>query len=78
MKNLRRVINQENEGFENKSFCEKVSTLSSQVKRQLRAEPILIVCLIGNSIVKLMAVLFSNYLVLWIASYKNSGYLESD
>lgn len=25
-----------------------------------------------------MAVLFSNYLVLWISSFKSSGYLESD
>jgi nitrate/nitrite transporter NarK len=34
--------------------------------------------LIGNAIGKLMAVIFSNYLVLWISTYKHSGYLKSD
>lgn len=67
-----------NDEFENQSLCSKIGALSSQVKRQLQTEPILIVCLIGNSIVKLLAVLFSNYLVLWIASFKSKGLLESD
>ena len=58
--------------------CAKISNLSKAVHVHLQEEPILAVCLLGNSIVKQITILFSNYLVLWIASYEKTGYLEND
>ena len=52
--------------FEKQSFCTKVCLLTKAVKRCLYDMPILSVALLGNMVVKLMAVLFSNYLILWI------------
>ena len=36
------------------------------------------VTLLGNMVCKLMAVLFSNYLILWVSTFTKSGYLQSD
>lgn len=52
--------------FEKQSFCTKVCLLTKAVKRTLYDMPILTVTLFGNMVTKLLAVLFSNYLILWI------------
>ena len=40
--------------------------------------PILSICLMGNMVCKLMAVLFSNYLILWIQTFVKTGHLKSN
>jgi predicted MFS family arabinose efflux permease len=45
--------------------------LAGMVQKQLNEQPILLVCLIGSSITKLLSVLFSTYLILWIQSFDN-------
>lgn len=47
----------------------KLYKFTDLVKEQLNDQPILLVCLIGSGITKLVSVLFSTYLILWIQSF---------
>ena len=40
------------------------------VKKEIRKKPILTTCLVGSSITRLLSVLFSTYLILWIQHFK--------
>ena len=44
----------------------------------MKEKPILIICIIGAAITRLLAVLFSTYLILWIQKFADEGVLESD
>jgi hypothetical protein len=52
--------------FNEKSFLEKVKDLSVIVKNEMIKNPVLLMCMIGGTITKLVSVLFSTYLILWI------------
>ena len=45
---------------------EKVAELTGIVRNQLKKKPILYVVILGAAITRLLAVLFSTYLILWI------------
>jgi len=51
---------------ESRSIKSKVTKFTDLVKEQLSDQPILLTCLIGSAITKLVSVLFSTYLILWI------------
>ena len=43
----------------------------------MRQKPVILISIIGAAIIRLFAVLFSTYLLLWIQSYSYNGVLES-
>lgn len=45
---------------------EKIERFTRLVKEELLSKPILVTTMIGSSITRLIAVLFSTYLILWI------------
>lgn len=47
------------------------------VRKELKKKPILTMCVIGSAITRLLSVLFSNYLILWIQSYAGTSKLDS-
>ena len=47
------------------------------VSKELKKKPILTMCVVGSAITRLLSVLFSNYLILWIQSYAGTPKLES-
>lgn len=54
---------------EKKTLYYKVSKFNYLVRKQLNEQPLLLVTLVGASITRLLAVLFSTYLLLWIQSF---------
>lgn len=52
--------------FQELTLVEKVAELTTIVKRQLAKKPILYIVIMGAAITRLLAVLFSTYLILWI------------
>lgn len=55
--------------FDNQPTNRKVSELNSLVWMEIKENPLLLVLMFGASITKLIAVLFSIYLLLWIQSF---------
>jgi len=55
--------------FQKLSLLQKVTELTTIVIIELYETPLLIVCMVGASITRLLSVLFSTYLVLWIQSF---------
>ena len=47
----------------------------SQVKTECARDPKYIICFFGAAIIRLIAVLFSNFLLLWITSFVDEGLL---
>lgn len=45
---------------------QKINELTSIVQGQLKKKPILYIVILGAAITRLLAVLFSTYLILWI------------
>jgi hypothetical protein len=58
------------------SFKNKVMKFARMVKEDLLEKPILVTTIIGGSITRLIAVLFSTYLILWIQSF--DGHKDGD
>ena len=52
--------------FEKLSLCEKSVKFSKIVCKEMKNNSILTLCMIGATITRLIAVLFSTYLILWI------------
>jgi hypothetical protein len=52
--------------FEDQSYYAKVKGLTIVVIKEMKAKPILLVSVIGATITRLISVLFSSYLILWI------------
>ena len=59
-------MEQEIVNFDQKSNYDKVAELTSIVCIEIKENPILVVSMIGGTITKLLSVLFSTYLILWI------------
>ena len=59
-------MEQEIVNFDQKSNYDKVAELTSIVCIEVNENPILVVSMIGGTITKLLSVLFSTYLILWI------------
>ena len=59
-------MEQEIVNFDQKSNYAKVAELTSIVCIEIKENPILVVSMIGGTITKLLSVLFSTYLILWI------------
>lgn len=60
--------------FQELTLFEKVAELTTIVKKQLKKKPILYIVILGAAITRLLAVLFSTYLILWI----NVHFMASD
>ena len=52
--------------FQELTLVEKVSELTEIVQQQLKKKPILQIVIVGATITRLLSVLFSTYLILWI------------
>jgi len=52
--------------FDDLSIKDKMMKFTRIVKKELKKKPILTTCLLGASITRLLSVLFSTYLILWI------------
>ena len=52
--------------FKEMTFWQKVQELTDSMNSQLKKKPILYIVILGASITKLLSVLFSTYLILWI------------
>lgn len=48
---------------------EKMGRFTAVVLAELKSKPVLLMCLVGTGITKLLTVLFSTYLILWIQSF---------
>ena len=70
-------IQQDSRSFDDSTFSDKVKKISVTVYQNLRDKPILVVCIIGAAITRLIAVLFSTYLILWIQKFAEEGILKS-
>lgn len=55
--------------FEHKSTCQKIQELTLIVTSEVVENPLLLICMIGGTITKLISVLFSTYLILWIQTF---------
>lgn len=55
--------------FKSKSFVTKVKELTFIVWAEMKTNPVLIMCMFGGTITKLVSVLFSTYLILWIQTF---------
>lgn len=55
--------------FEKQSTYGKVRELTIIVYREMQQNPVLLMCMIGGTITKLVSVLFSTYLILWIQTF---------
>jgi len=58
--------------------CEKLKILSIRLCEVLGSDVRYIAALLCSMVIKLVAVLFSVYLILWITSFIDVGVLESD
>ena len=54
---------------------EKLKLIISQVQTECARDPKYIICFFGAAIIRLIAVLFSNFLLLWITSFVDEGLL---
>ena len=70
-------LQQDSKAFEKSTFSDKVKKITLAVHKNLNEKPILLICIIGASITRLLAVLFSTYLILWIQKYADEGIIES-
>jgi hypothetical protein len=52
--------------FQNLGMWDKIKELTIIVYIELRTNPILIVGIIGGTIVRLIGIIFSTYLIIWI------------
>ena len=52
--------------FNNLGMWEKIKELTSIVKYEMMTNPVLSVGIIGGSITRLIGILFSTYLIIWI------------
>ena len=50
---------------------DKIKELTSIVHNELKINPILTVSILGGTIVRLIAIIFSTYLIIWIQSFVN-------
>mmetsp|Transcript_8687 Transcript_8687/g.14735 ORF Transcript_8687/g.14735 Transcript_8687/m.14735 type:complete len:104 (-) Transcript_8687:477-788(-) len=55
--------------FKELTLVEKVAQLTIIVRKAMNENPILLVLMFGASITRLLAVLFSTYLILWIQHF---------
>lgn len=55
--------------FKEKSFLTKVKELTFIVYQEMVLNPVLFMCIVGGTITKLISVLFSTYLILWIQTF---------
>ena len=56
-------------GFQSLPLSQKIVELTIIVTMELRENPLLIALMVGASITRLLSVLFSVYLLLWIQSF---------
>lgn len=52
--------------FQNLGMWDKIKELTIIVYLELRTNPILIVGILGGTIVRLIGIIFSTYLIIWI------------
>lgn len=64
--------------FEEQTYLQKVKGLTIVVIKELKKKPILLVSVIGATITRLISVLFSSYLILWIQTFVDAGLLENE
>lgn len=57
---------------------EKVRYLTSKVLKEITSDIKYPICFLGVMVTKLVAILYSIYLMLWMTSFVESGVLESD
>lgn len=74
--NLHDEIDQSALSFDTLSLIEKVGKFNEICKEELTSKPILRLCIVGASITRLITVLYSIYLILWIKSFDQ--YSDSD
>lgn len=55
--------------FEDLSLFQKIKSLTLITVNELKKNPLLMICMVGATITKLLSVLFSTYLILWIQSF---------
>lgn len=60
------------------SKFEKIKALTSLVGAECRRDPKYVICFLGAAIVRLMAVLFSTFLLLWITSFVDDGIIATE
>jgi len=63
--------------FENLSLMQKTITFTEIVMKELKQKPILVLCIIGATITRLLSVLFSTYLILWIQTFAERNIINS-
>ena len=64
--------------FEEQTYLQKVKDLTIVVIKELKKKPILLVSVIGATITRLISVLFSSYLILWIQTFVDAGLLKNE
>ena len=52
--------------FDDLTLFQKIKSLTNITTQELKKNPVLFICLLGSTITKLVGVLFSTYLILWI------------
>ena len=65
-------VEQEPKGFA------KITMLTKQVCKECAKESKYIICFLGAAIIRLIAVLFSNFLLLWITSFVDQGLIKEE
>ena len=64
--------------FDQMSRTMQIKYLSKRVWETSKSHPKYFLCFIGSMVVRLVTVLFSVYLLLWVTSFVDSGVLESE
>ena len=57
--------------FKEQTLYQKVLELTQLVRIEIQNNPLLLVCMAGSAITRLLSVLFSTYLILWIQTFVN-------
>jgi len=60
------------------SLCEKVAYLTSRVYQLVMSDIKFPLCFLGVMVSKLVTILYSIYLMLWMTSFVEQGVIESD
>ena len=58
--------------------CARISHLTKLIITECGKDAKYIVCFFGGSVVRLVAILFSNFLVLWITSFVDDGTITEE
>ena len=59
--------------FDDLSLFQKIRSLTLITTNELKKNPLLTICMVGATITKLLSVLFSTYLILWIQSFSGKN-----